>query len=134
MFTYRISLLVSLAIIVPFGLLTKFYAGPGRTWLNDSLGGIPYEIFWILLVALLWPRSKAGAIALGVLVATCALEFLQLWQPPWLQAIRATLPGRLVLGNAFSWSDFPYYALGCGLGWLWLRALPSPDRRDRPVP
>ncbi|NJN21099.1 MAG: DUF2809 domain-containing protein [Leptolyngbya sp. RL_3_1] len=119
----RSTLLISLGIIVPFGLVTKFYGGRGAEWLNDTFGGIPYEIFWILLVAWFWPRGKAFTIALSVFVATCLLEVLQLWQPPWLQAIRATLPGRLVLGNTFTWSDFPYYAIGCGLGWLWLRVL-----------
>jgi hypothetical protein len=48
---------------------------------------------------------------------------MQLWQPAWLQAMRATLPGRLVLGNTFVWSDFLYYVLGCVIGWLWLRWL-----------
>lgn len=125
----RWALLISLGTIVPFGLVTKFYGGRGHQWLNDTFGGIPYEIFWILLVAWLWPRQKPLTIALGVFVGTCLLEVLQLWQPIWLQAIRATLPGRLVLGNTFTWSDFPYYAIGCGLGWLWLRALEQ-QRRD----
>jgi hypothetical protein len=56
---------------------------------------------------------------------------LQLWQPPWLQAVRATLLGRLVLGNTFTWGDFLYYAIGCGLGWLWLRAIRT-RRSDTP--
>lgn len=120
---YRRHLLLSIAFIVPFGLVTKFYRGPGQAWLNDTFGGIPYEIFWMLLVGVIWPRLRPGTIALLVFIATCLLEFLQLWQPAWLQAIRATLPGRLVLGNSFTWGDFPYYAIGCGCGWLWLRWL-----------
>ncbi|MGD1907001.1 MAG: DUF2809 domain-containing protein [Leptolyngbyaceae cyanobacterium] len=124
----RWALLMSLSFIVPFGLVTKFYSGRGHQWLNDTFGGIPYEIFWILLAAWLWPRVRAHTIALAVLGGTCLLEILQLWQPPWLQAIRATLPGRLVLGNTFTWSDFPYYVVGCGLGWLWLWFL---EKRSR---
>jgi len=61
--------------------------------------------------------------AFGVCVATCGLEFLQLWQPPFLQAARATLPGRMVLGNSFTWSDFPSYFAGSFLGWVWVRWL-----------
>lgn len=118
---YRRDLWLSIAFIVPFGLATKFYRGMGQAWLNDTFGGIPYEIFWMLLVALIWPRLRPISIALGVFWGTCILEFLQLWQPDWLQAVRATLPGRLVLGNAFTWMDFPYYAIGCLVGWLWLR-------------
>ena len=120
---YRRGLLLSTLFIVPLGLAGKFYRGVGQSWLNDAFGGIPYEIFWMLLVALLWPRLRPAAIAVTVFIATCLLEVLQLWQPDWLQAIRATLPGRLVLGNTFTWSDFPYYAIGCLIGWLWLRWL-----------
>lgn len=125
---YRRRLLLSLAFIVPFGLITKFYPGPGRAWLNDAFGGIPYELFWIFGVAWIWPQLRPGVVAIAVLLATCALEFLQLWQPTWLQAVRTNLLGRLVLGNAFDWGDFPYYFIGCGVGWLWLRSLrPTPD-------
>lgn len=122
---YRRKLLLSIAFIVPFGLFTKFYRGVGQAWLNDAFGGIPYEIFWILFAAWIWPRIRPATIALAVFITTCLLEFLQLWQPEWLQAIRATLPGRLVLGNSFTWGDFPYYTIGCVVGWLWLQWLRS---------
>lgn len=130
---YRRHLLLSLAFIIPLGLLTKFYRGGGQAWLNNSFGGIPYEIFWMLLVALIWPRERPGAIALLVFSTTSLLEFLQLWQPGWLQAMRATLPGRLVLGNTFIWSDFLYYAIGCFVGWLWLRWLSPCSLTAQPV-
>lgn len=120
---YRQALAVSMAVIVPLGLGIKFYQGPGQSWLNDTFGGVSYEIFFVLLAAYIWPAVSPGRIAIAVCLATCGLEFLQLWQPAWLQAIRGTLPGRLVLGNTFSWTDFPYYFVGSGLGWLGLRGL-----------
>jgi hypothetical protein len=49
--------------------------------------------------------------------------FLQLWHPPLLEQIRATLIGKLLLGTTFVWWDFPHYILGCIFGWLWLRQL-----------
>ena len=120
---YRQVLLWSFGAITLLGTLGKFYPGPGRSWLNNSFGGVPYVILFMALVALIWPRLAPGWVALGVLVATCLLEVLQLWQPAWLQAVRATLPGRLVLGSTFSPSDFWYYLIGAGLGWLGLRWL-----------
>lgn len=127
-FKYRIALLISIIVIVPLGYAVRFH-GPAPEWLNDSLGSIAYEIFWILLVALLFPQASPLWTAVGVCLATCALEFLQLWQSPLLQTMRATLPGRLVLGNTFTWSDFPSYLIGSVLGWLWMRSCFARYRR-----
>ena len=118
---YRLALLISILIIVPLGYVVRFY-GAAPEWFNDLFGSIAYEIFWILLVALIFPKAAPIWTAVGVCLATCVLEFLQLWHPPFLQAMRATLPGRLVLGNVFNWSDFLAYFLGSFLGWVWMRS------------
>ncbi|MGH1395181.1 MAG: DUF2809 domain-containing protein [Trichormus sp.] len=60
---------------------------------------------------------------LWVLVITCLLEFMQLWHPPFLVFISSFWWGKMLIGNAFTWADFPYYFIGCGLGWLWLRVI-----------
>ena len=115
--------LISILIIVPVGFYSKFYNGPASDWVNNSLGGVFYEIFWCLLIFLFFNKSKSWIIAISVLVITCLLEFLQLWQPLFLEIIRSHFIGRTILGNSFNWSDFPYYFLGSGLGWLWLKYL-----------
>ncbi|MDJ0775059.1 MAG: DUF2809 domain-containing protein [Mastigocoleus sp. MO_167.B18] len=122
---YRVVLLLSIAIIVPLGYIIRFSPITGFEWLNDVFGSIAYEIFWILLFAAIAPKISAFKVALGVCIATCGLEFLQLWQPSFLQAARSTLPGRLVLGNTFVWSDFPPYFIGSFLGWVWISWLKS---------
>jgi hypothetical protein len=120
-FKYRIALVISILIIVPLGYVVRFY-GAAPEWLNDLFGSVAYEIFWILLVALLFPKASPIWTAVGVCLATCVIEFLQLWHPPVLEAMRATLPGRLVLGNNFAWSDFLSYFIGSFLGWVWMRS------------
>ncbi|NER38162.1 MAG: DUF2809 domain-containing protein [Oscillatoria sp. SIO1A7] len=122
-FNYRLALLASILFIVPLGLAMKFYRGPGQEWLNNSFGGVPYEIFFVLLVVFIWPQLAAVRAAVAVCLVTCLLECLQLWHPPFLQAIRATLLGRLLLGNTFQWTDFPYYFIGSFLGWAWVRGI-----------
>lgn len=112
--------LISLAVIVPIGFYTKFYDGPAAFWVKYSLGGGFYEIFWCLVFYFIFPKARPEVIAGGVLLATCLLEFLQLWHPPLLESIRSNFFGRTILGNSFSWSDFPYYFIGSGLGWIWL--------------
>ncbi len=121
-FRYRFALLLNLLFLIPAGYWVRFYHG-GRAYWNDLLGAIAYEVFWILLFLLFYPKTAIGRVAIGVCLVTCMLEFLQLWHPPLLEAMRATLPGRLVLGNTFSWSDFFSYFLGSFIGWIWAKGL-----------
>jgi hypothetical protein len=118
--------LLSIAVIVPIGFNSKAYRGPAAHWVNDSLGGVFYVIFWCLVISLLLPRVRAARITLAVLAGTCTLEFLQRWHPPFLEYLRSFFIGRTILGSYFDWYDFPYYFAGALLGWLWLRALGKP--------
>ncbi|MBN2169776.1 MAG: DUF2809 domain-containing protein [Candidatus Krumholzibacteriota bacterium] len=118
----RLRTAVFLGVVVALGLAMKLYAGPGRWWLNNWGASFAYECFFMGAVLLIVGSvSRIGTIAVGVCLGTCALEFLQLWQPDWLVAVRATFVGRSVLGHSFAWADLPAYPLGCLLGWCMLR-------------
>jgi hypothetical protein len=118
--SYRIALLISILVIIPLGYIVRF---SGDGYWNSTFGAIAYQMLWVMLVQLLFPKVSLTKTAIGVFVFACAIEFLQLWQPPFLQAIRATLPGRLLLGNTFLWDDFPPYLAGCLMGWGWVKLL-----------
>lgn len=121
--------LASIPAVALVGLYSKrYYQGPGADWAHNSLGGVFYEILWCLVFGLLLPRYGARRIAVGVLAATCFLEFLQLWHPPFLEWLRSYFLGRTILGSSFDWWDFPYYFAGSLLGWVWLRALGQNER------
>lgn len=109
--------LTLLIVLIPLGFATKLYTGPGAGWIVGSLGGAFYVAFWMLAVVFAAPRASSAAVALWVFLATCMIELLQLWHPPLLEAIRSTFVGRTVLGDTFSWADFPYYALGAFAGY-----------------
>ena len=115
----RVWTVVSLLVIVPVGVCTKCYQGPAADWVNNSLGGVFYEIFWCLLVFLIVPNARTWLIALAVLLVTCTLEFMQLWRPAALTYVRSYILGAALLGTTFSWSDFPYYFVGSAIGWFW---------------
>jgi Protein of unknown function (DUF2809) len=117
-FRYRLALLLSAIASVILGYAMRFH-GPGPEWFNDGFGSVAYEIFWIVLVLFCFPKVPPLWGAIGVLVATCALEVLQLWKAPFLASMRATLPGRLILGTTFNWGDFPAYSVGCSFGYGW---------------
>lgn len=118
----RLRVLVLLAVVVPLGFWTKAYTGNWQWWVNNWASSFCYEIFFVAGAYLVWPfPSWRIRIAVTVCLVTCTLEFLQLWQPGWLQAIRETFLGRSLLGNTFTWRDLPAYPLGSFLGWLVLK-------------
>ncbi|MDW7679736.1 MAG: DUF2809 domain-containing protein, partial [bacterium] len=63
--------ILSILIIVPVGFATKFYRGPAAGWVNNSLGGVFYEIFWCLLLFLFFSRVKLWKIVSIVFSSTC---------------------------------------------------------------
>lgn len=111
---WRIAL--AAALTVPLGLLTR--AGlplPAliRTYGGDTL----YATLVCFLVALFWRQAAAWRLALLAFGLSVAVELSQLIDTPWLESLRATLFGRLVLGAGFLWSDLVCYAGGALLGW-----------------
>jgi len=74
-------------------------------------------------MGLFFRQMQARTIAEIVLFATCILEFLQLWHPPFLTCLRNNFIGVTILGNVFTWSDFPYYFVGSALGFVLLHKL-----------
>jgi hypothetical protein len=114
---------LSLVAVTVAGFYAKFYDGPGRVWVNDSLAGFFYVVFWCLLASLVFRRVGARRIAVVVLVVTSLLEVLQLWQPPFLVWLRSGFAGRALLGHTFAAWDFPYYVAGALIGWLWIAGL-----------
>ena len=115
----RMLLLWAMAVIVPAGFFVKFWVpGPLRHWCSAYGAAVLYEIFWILvlrLVALRLAPLKCGVI---VLIVTCLLEFAQPWHPPFLEAIRHTFIGAVLIGTTFDPWDFPHYVVGSILGVL----------------
>lgn len=112
-----------LFLVTVTGFATKFYSGPGGFWVNNSFSAVFYELFWCLVLFILFPSMPPWKIAATVLLVTCFLEFLQMWHPPFLQYIRSFFIGRALIGTSFTWSDFLYYAIGSGLGWVLLKRL-----------
>ena len=119
--------LLSVLIVVPIGFYSKLYSGPAANWVNNSLGGVFYEMFWCFIIFLFLDTAKPWIIATFVFIVTCLLEFLQLWHYPLLELIRSYFIGGTILGTSFTWWDFPYYLMGSSIGWLWLRQLKNID-------
>jgi len=116
----RLFTLLSILIVVPLGLATKYYQGPGHAWIPNHLGGLSYVVFWCLLAFLFFPQASGWKIVSIVLLITIILEFLQLIHPKFLETIRGTFVGRTIIGSSFNWIDFIFYFFGAGVGFIWI--------------
>ena len=100
--------------LVPFPALLGNYPG-------DALWA------WVVLLCVAWmrPAITRGRLVGVSLVVAFAIEFLQLYQAPWMQALRANKLAYLVLGNGFDPLDLLAYVVGIALGatvdWGWQR-------------
>lgn len=104
---------ISIRKVVP-GLPTLFMKIAG-----DALWALAVFLFF----ALVMPRRPTQYIGSAAGLFSAGIEFSQLCQAHWLNSLRRTLPGRLILGSVFAWADFSYYALGIVLGILFDSAL-----------
>lgn len=120
----RKKIIFSLLFVILLGFLFKFYPGPAHWWFNNYGAGLLYEVFWILSVFLFFPNKKTvNTIPILVLAVTCILEVLQLWHPWFLEKIRSYFLGKALIGTTFVWWDFPHYAIGCTIGYMWIKWL-----------
>lgn len=104
--------------VVAAGLFWRSGIVPLPHWLSNHGG----DALWALMVfvgfGLLLPRASTVTLTLLALGVAWGVECSQLYHAPWIDALRATIPGRLVLGNTFCWADLIAYAVGVGGGAL----------------
>jgi hypothetical protein len=108
----QLRTLAVLLAIVPIGFYSKFYHGPAAEWVNNSLGGVFYVMFWSLFLQLVAPKISIMKNVGAVFTVTCVLEVLQLWHPAFLEKIRCTFIGATLLGTTFVGLDMVYYLIG----------------------
>lgn len=114
----RVVYVLLIAIVIALGLASRskslepFFPFLIREYAGDTL----YALMMFLGVGFLFPRLstwRVAALAFGVSVF---IECSQLYYAPWLDAIRQTRLGGLILGFGFLWSDLLCYAVGVGVG------------------
>jgi len=111
-----------------YALLAALVLGGGLLWRSryvqlprfaSKYGG---DSLWALLVfcgfALAFRRAPTLRLALLALSFAWAIEFSQIYHAEWIDQIRSTRIGALVLGSTFNWPDLLAYATGISVGVL----------------
>jgi len=107
--------------------------------LPDILAAYAGDTFWalalFLLIGLLMRTASTRSVAILAMALSVLVEVSQVYHAPWIDSIRRTTLGGLILGYGFLWSDLACYALGVGLGALteraWVRFTNGTSADDR---
>ena len=99
------------------------------------------DTLWALMIylcfGLVFPRARIQAVAIAALSVSFAIEASELYQAEWINRIRCTPLGGLVLGFGFKWSDLFCYTSGILVGvtgesWIAFRSSGSPASMGAP--
>lgn len=110
----RLLFLTVCALLVGAGLLTR-WPGLGRHIALKYAGSVLWGSMIYGVSATLWPRAKSQMLAIGAAIFSALIEFSQLWHLSFLDAIRGTTVGVLLIGKYFSWWDIAAYFAGIAL-------------------
>lgn len=116
---------MAIFVVILVGLASRRYP-----WLfPEFMGKYPGDALWALMVFLGWgiifPGISTRKLAVYALATSYVDEFSQLYHAPWIDSIRSTFLGHIILGSEFMWFDFAAYAIGIFVGVLGESALRS---------
>jgi hypothetical protein len=80
--------------------------------LNLYLGDAIWAMMIFFGVGMLTPKMASGKRATYALIFCYLIELSQLYQAPWINSIRRTTLGGLILGYGFLWTDILAYTIG----------------------
>lgn len=95
---------------IAIGLLSRTRFVP--EFIYPYAGDYLYAVMFYFIVALMFKRKEPLKVAIISILACYAIEFFQLYQADWINAVRNTRAGALTLGSGFLWSDILSYTLG----------------------
>lgn len=116
----RSRLVYGIVIIVTIflGLASRKYQDILPNWLGNYAGDVLWALMVFLGIGFIFKKWSTLRIAAMALVFSFSIEISQLYHSLWIDAIRRTRIGALVLGFGFLWSDLVCYVIGIFIGIL----------------
>lgn len=111
----RFALCALLLLVIVLGLASRKYGATLPRLVSANAGDALWTVAAFLGLAILWPRAASLTLGLAAFAISVGVECSQLLDVAWLNRVRATTPGRLLLGSGFIWIDFVRY-FGGALG------------------
>ena len=130
MILVRITYLISALTIVIVGLASRRYRQHLPSFVGEYCGDVLWALMLFLLVSFVLAGRPLFQRCIISLVLAFAVEVSRLYHAPWIDSIRNTTLGGLVLGFGFLWSDLVCYLVGIAAGVLADRFLWPPAQRE----
>ena len=102
-------------LIVVLGLGSRTYSDYLPLWVATYAGDTLWAAMVYWGISFLFPFTHLLRRATIALLFSYCIEVSQLYQADWINVIRGTTLGALVLGHGFLWSDMLCYTIGVGL-------------------
>ncbi|KWU56584.1 hypothetical protein AWW70_22550 [Bacillus mycoides] len=114
----RLLYAVFTIVVIILGLSSRKFAFALPDLLNGYLGDALWALMIFIGFGFLFPKIETRKLAFISLIFCYGIEISQLYHAEWIDSIRATTLGGLVLGYGFLWSDLVAYTIGVGAGML----------------
>src|SRR5436190_3446739 len=108
----RIVYAIAGVVTVGLGLIWRSSLLPLSPAFTKYGGDALWALLVFLLIRFIQPSARIVLSALVALVFSICVEVSQLYHAPWIDLIRGTRLGLLILGSTFNWPDIPAYAFG----------------------
>ena len=112
----RIIYLFLTLLIMCLGLASRKYIDYLPSFLGKYAGDTLWATMVYLGLAFIFNKFTTKKITIISLLFSYGIEISQLYQGEWINKIRSTLIGALILGHGFLFSDLICYTIGIFLG------------------
>ncbi len=93
-------------------IATRTHAVWFHPFVQEYGGDTIWAGMFLFFLRIFWGKANLLKLALICYLIGVSVELLQLYHAPWIEAIRQTRIGGLILGFGFLWSDIVCYAVG----------------------
>ncbi|WP_261813358.1 DUF2809 domain-containing protein [Paraclostridium bifermentans] len=114
----RIKYLVVTMFIMIMGLLSRKYMNIFPTAIAPFIGDMLWAMMVYFGLRFLIPKLKLTETLTLAIIFSFSIEISQLYQADWINNIRSTTLGALILGHGFLFEDLISYSLGIVIGCL----------------
>jgi hypothetical protein len=114
----RYLYIIAALIVVTLGLVSRKMVNHLPVIVNMYLGDALWALMIYLYLAIIFKTLSIKRVAISSLLFCYLIELSQLYHTTWIDQIRNTRLGGLVLGFGFLWSDILAYTMGVGIGML----------------